>query len=55
MEKLKLNDVTEYVEINIGSFHKKRLKSLEKLQFKKILQRKNPYLFRPDSLVNSKF
>jgi hypothetical protein len=46
MEKLKLNDVTQYVEQHIGTFHQKRIKSLDGLSLKNVLKRKNPYLFK---------
>lgn len=46
MKKLKLNDVTQYVEKNIGTFHEKRIQSLDDLKLIKILKRKNPYLFK---------
>ncbi len=39
-------DVKNYVEQNIGSFHKGRLESLKKLKLHSILKRKNPYLFK---------
>lgn len=45
MPTLNLKDVTKYVEQNIGTFHAKRLEKLEKLNFKEVLKRKNPYLF----------
>ena len=45
MKKLKPTDVKEYVSKNIGFFHTARLESLSKLKLKKILLRKNPYLF----------
>jgi len=46
MKKLRLNDVTQYVEKNIGTFHEKRIQSLDDLKLIKILKRKNPYLFK---------
>ena len=46
MKKLNLNDVTQYVEKNIGTFHEKRIQSLDDLKLVKILKRKNPYLFK---------
>ncbi len=39
-------DINTYVEANIGTFHKKRIESLNKLKLDKILKRKNPYLFK---------
>jgi hypothetical protein len=46
MEKLKIKDVTQYVEQNIGTFHSKRIESLNDLKLSKVLRRKNPYLFK---------
>ncbi len=46
MEKINLQKVTQYVEENIGGFHQKRIQSLDKLELKKVLKRKNPYLFK---------
>lgn len=46
MRKLKLKDVTQYVEQNIGSFHQKRIQSLDGLKLSQVLRRKNPYLFK---------
>lgn len=53
MKKLKLNDVKEYVSQNIGTFHSARLESLSKLELKKILLRKNPYLFKAKNVLTS--
>lgn len=46
MHKLNLKDVTQYVEDNIGVFHKKRISNLNLLSLSSVLKRKNPYLFR---------
>ncbi|MBI9038849.1 MAG: cytosolic protein [Bacteroidales bacterium] len=46
MKPLKIEKVTQYVEENIGVFHKKRIESLNKLKLKLVLRRKNPYLFK---------
>lgn len=46
MKKLNLRDVTRYVEENIGTFHQKRIASLDTLQLAQVLKRKNPYLFK---------
>ena len=43
---LNLVDVVKYVEENIGTFHQKRISSLDYLKLSKILKRKNPYLFK---------
>jgi hypothetical protein len=46
MKKLNLKDVSQYVEKNIGTFHEKRIHSLDDLKLTKVLKRKNPYLFK---------
>jgi len=53
MNKLNINDVTKYVEENIGIFHEKRLKSLDKLKLSDVLKRKNPYLFKAKNTETS--
>ncbi len=55
MKNLKINqkDIKEYVAENIGSFHTARLNSLSKLELKKILLRKNPYLFKAKNILTS--
>ncbi|HVM73881.1 MAG TPA: PmeII family type II restriction endonuclease [Candidatus Paceibacterota bacterium] len=53
MEKIKLEDVTEYVSQNISAFHVARLKSLASLELRKILLRKNPYLFKAKNILTS--
>ncbi|MDR2636069.1 MAG: hypothetical protein LBC08_04480 [Campylobacteraceae bacterium] len=53
MKKLKLQDVTQYVEDNINIFHEKRIKSLDKLKLSQVLKRKNPYLFKAKYTLTS--
>ena len=53
MKKINLNDVKEYVAQNIGTFHSARLESLSRLELKKILLRKNPYLFKAKNILTS--
>jgi hypothetical protein len=53
MNKLNISDVTKYVEENIGIFHEKRLKSLDKLKLSDVLKRKNPYLFKAKNTETS--
>ena len=43
--------ITAYVEANIGTFHDKRLEALNKLRLQSLLRRKNPYLFRSKNLA----
>ncbi|MBS3770997.1 MAG: PmeII family type II restriction endonuclease [Bacteroidales bacterium] len=53
MRNITLADVRQYVEDNIGTFHEKRLESLNNLKLKQILRKKNPYLFRTKHLQTS--
>ncbi len=46
MKKVSLQDVSLYIEENIGVFHQKRIDSLNKLKLKTVLKKKNPYLFK---------
>lgn len=43
--------ITAYVESNIGTFHGKRIEALEGLQLDSLLRRKNPYLFKSKNLT----
>jgi hypothetical protein len=53
MNPLNLQDVTAYVEANIGTFHAKRLQKLEELQLLQVLFRKNPYLFKAKNILTA--
>jgi len=53
MKKVSLQDVADYVSQNIGGFHSARLKSLSGMELKKILLRKNPYLFKAKNILTS--
>ena len=53
MGTINLKDVVKYVEENIGTFHKKRIESLDVLKLSKVLKRKNPYLFRAKYLLTA--
>jgi hypothetical protein len=53
MEKLNLNDVTRYVEENIGTFHLKRLDKLNSIKLKEVLKSKNPYLFKAKNVTTA--
>ena len=46
MEQITKKEIIDFIEPNIQQFHKRRLDNLTDLQLKKILSRKNPYLFR---------
>ena len=51
MNAISDEQITDYVESNIGAFHDKRLESLNKLNLQSLLRRKNPYLFKSKNLV----
>jgi hypothetical protein len=53
MKQLNLQDVTQYVELNINTFHEKRIKSLDSLKLAQVLKRKNPYLFKAKHTITS--
>lgn len=53
MKELKLTDVTQYVEENIGIFHQKRIERLSKLKLGTVLEKKNPYLFKAKHLLTA--
>lgn len=53
MESIKTSEVRDYVEQNIGTFHSKRLQSLESLKLSNILKRKNPYLFKAKNILTA--
>jgi hypothetical protein len=51
MVSIKIEEVGDYVKRNIGSFHKDRLENLRNLKLNKILERKNPYLFKAKDIL----
>lgn len=53
MKQLNLKDVSLYVEQNIGTFHQKRIQSLDKLKLSQVLKRKNPYLFKTKNVLTA--
>jgi hypothetical protein len=53
MYQLNPNDVTDFVEKNIVTFHKRRADSLQKLKLSQVLARKNPYLFRAKNISSA--
>lgn len=53
MNTLDLNEVTKFVDENIGSFHEAKLKNIKKIQLTQLLKRKNPYLFKAKNVATS--
>jgi hypothetical protein len=50
---LNIQDVKNYVETNIATFHKKRIASLTNLKLSDVLKRKNPYLFKAKYVLSA--
>ncbi len=48
-----INSVYEYVQENIGNFHRKRIDRLSTLKLDSILKRKNPYLFKAKNVLTA--
>jgi len=53
MKSISISEVQNYVENNIGNFHKRRLQSLSTLKLGKVLTRKNPYLFKAKNILTA--
>ncbi|MBI4687242.1 MAG: cytosolic protein [Nitrospirae bacterium] len=53
MKPIKLSDLKDYVEKNIGTFHSKRVQKLNELKLSVILKRKNPYLFKAKNILTA--
>ena len=48
-----INGITEYVEKNIGDFHSARIEKLKSIKLRKLLARKNPYMFKAKNIVKA--
>ncbi len=54
MKEINIEEVGKYVEENISLFHKRRLEFVEtKVKFEKILEQKNPYLFKAKNILTA--
>jgi molybdopterin biosynthesis enzyme MoaB len=53
MASVSIPEITKFIEEHIPGFHQKRLKSLASLKLKKVLQRKNPYLYKAKFVVSA--
>jgi hypothetical protein len=53
MPTLKLEDVYNFVDNNIDSFHSGKLVAIKRLKLSKLLKRKNPYLFKAKNVTTS--
>jgi hypothetical protein len=45
--------VSLYVEENIGNFHQKRISGLDELKLKRVLSKKNPYLYKAKYILTA--
>ncbi len=50
---MELAAISAYVEQHIGTFHQKRLEKLDQLRLSRVLQRKNPYLFKAKNILTA--
>lgn len=48
-----IQQITQYVEANIGEFHAALITKLQSLDLRKLLSRKNPYLFKAKNIVTA--
>jgi len=51
MEKLNIDELTDFVNQNIGIFHQSKLSTIESINLKKLLRKKNPYLFKAKNIT----
>lgn len=51
VNKIEIDEVVSYVENNIKYFHVNRIEKLKRLQLKRVLKRKNPYLFKAKNVL----
>lgn len=51
MRELDLKVVAQWVNENIGEFHQKKIRALKNLTLRKLLKKKNPYLFRVKNIT----
>ncbi|SNY26819.1 Type II restriction endonuclease EcoO109I [Orenia metallireducens] len=53
MNPINLNEVKEFVNKNIMTFHESRIQRLEKMKLHGVLKKKNPYLFRAKNIMDA--
>lgn len=53
MKKVSTDEIRDYIETHVPSFHRRRLESLAELELHKVLKRKNPYLFRAKNITSA--
>ena len=53
MKPITQQEITDYVETNIQSFHQRRLNNLQGLKMLNVVKQKNPYLFKAKNIVTA--
>jgi len=53
MKLIPVEEIIQFVEKNIGAFHEKRIESIDTLKLRKVLLRKNPYLFKAKNVLTA--
>ena len=53
MPNVTVREITKHIEQHIPDFHRRRLESLASLKLRKVLRRKNPYLFKAKFVTNA--
>ncbi len=51
MEKLNVDEISDFVNKNISIFHQSKLNTLKLINLKGLLKKKNPYLFRAKNIT----
>lgn len=53
MNNILIEQITDYVEKNIKDFHDARIAKLQQINLKKLLSRKNPYMFKTKNITTA--
>lgn len=53
MNPINLDEVRQFVDENIGSFHTNKLEAIRELNLSKLMKRKNPYLFKAKNVTTT--
>ena len=53
MKPITQQEITDYVEANVQSFHQRRLQNLQKLKLMNVIKQKNPYLFKAKNIITA--
>lgn len=53
MRHITQQEITDYVQDNIQTFHQRRLENLQKLKLLDVVKQKNPYLFKAKNVITA--